>query len=109
MEKGWKTYALGVLFVITSATSGIAYNNAMTRIDSLEATRDAQVQVAQKTAVRLAVLQNSLEEVKISLTNVEKSQNKLSDKIDRLVTNALKDSQRWNMEMDHFSTGQPKK
>ena len=98
----WKTWALAILFTIVTATSGITYNNAINRITSLEETQHDSVQVTTDTAIQIAKLQSSLDELKTSLGSLDMSQASLLVKMDALVTNMLRDSRRWNEEMDRI-------
>lgn len=102
-ESGWKTYALGILLTLVMATGGIVWNSTTARLSALEESNTAKVDVAKDVAVQLAVLHVSLLEMQSSLGKMESNQIKMVEKMDALVTNMLRDSQRWNKEMDRFS------
>lgn len=97
---GWKTYALGVLMILVSATSGIAYNSAMRRIEIVETSTSKRTEIDQTNAVQLALLQKSIEELTAALDRQEIKQDKLSTRLDSMVEVMLRDSRRWNAEMD---------
>jgi hypothetical protein len=100
--KDWKTYLLGIFLTISMATSSIVYSNAIDRVEKVELAQTQADKAAVSAAVNLAVVQATLEEMKLSLAKMDHNQDKLVEKLDTLVSNTIRDSRRWNDEMDKF-------
>ena len=98
----WKTYALGLLFSAVAAMSGITYTSAMDRVEKVETAVAEHDKLDKNTAVQLAVLQTSIQELKNDVGSMSANQEHLVSKMDALVSNMLKDSQRWNSLIDQI-------
>lgn len=114
-DNAWKSYVLGVLMLLVSATSGVAYNNVTSRISDLEK-RDMPVDIAvlkldvSNIKKTLIDIQNGQEELRgnqlTTLRNQETtlaSQKLTKQQLDDLLRNIISNSQRWNEEMDRYN------
>lgn len=102
----WKTWALGVFFVIAMATSGATYTNLGNRVATLEIAQrsddDLRVAAIQATAIQVAVLQDQMKNIQSGLDDMKDNQALLLKKIDLLLGGVHRDSTRWNQEMNQY-------
>lgn len=102
----WKTWALGASFTLLMSIGGVVCNNFSVRVAKVEAAQEGATVDTRMTAVQIAILQESVKALSASLDKLDAGQNRLIMKMDVLTDNMIRDSKRWNAEMDRLAKSQ---
>jgi hypothetical protein len=86
--------------------TGIMCNTVVNRFEKVEAAQIDTAKEAKDTAVQIAVLQETLKELAVSLDKLDVKQTIIIDKMEIIMLGLAKDSKRWNEEMDRLARAQ---
>jgi len=104
--KEWKTYVIGAVLAALMATTGTVYALTTNRISKVENAVAAHVEMDTAVKVQLAVIQETIAQIKEASDKNDVKRDELAAKVDALSQSILRDSTRWNRIMDEFERQQ---
>lgn len=100
--KAWQTWTLSVLFAVAFAAIGAVQTDANRRMTTLETQQQDAMNARQEMAVKVAVIQVQLEEIRASVSRIESFQKNADDKLGMLLSTTTKNVSTWQAMMKAY-------
>jgi predicted outer membrane lipoprotein len=101
-NKAWQSWTLGALLAVAFAAIGAVQADANRRMTTLEGQQLDTLNARQEIAVKVAVIQVQLEEIRASVSRIESFQKNADDKLGMLLSTTTKNVQTWQSMMKAY-------